>query len=1490
MRALGGDVGAIVEAIGRGRCVLVLGGELTADGSLRRLIGKLLDGLPDADEARALVESRPLMAADYVRRRLGDGFAESLSRLTAGHAVSEPLALLGALPFSAVLTTSFDGAVERAFGRGGAPAPVVTPKDGGARPAGRFVFKLLGDPARPESVVWGAAALQEALSAGGYRGIGELFRARTFLFLGFDWVDADLALLLERILSGAGRGEHFATLSHLHRLEREELAAIYGLHVLDGADAAELARTLHDAVAGTQAPLPGEDDVEGWLARLGDDPTRSDVVERVDALEARLALKRDWPRLIELLVGRVAFAPSAAERAALLGEAARLYEEELHDAARALTALLAAYREAPSAAHWERLERLAAETGQWRALEADLAAMIDAVPAAERADAWTRLGALRDEELGDVEGALAAAGRALALVPDHAGASELRVTALRHARRWKELSLALGHLVIAEEATARRAALYTELADLFYRELDDPAQAAACYRLALEADPWNKEARHKLEVLLDRRGQTRELIELLEDRVERTASPVEQAALRRVVAQLWSERLGDRAQALRHYEALRALQPGDLETLRALERLYGDAGRVGELCDVLAEEATRVADAADRAPILRRLAAAAERLPDGGARAVAALEELVRLDPRDLDALAALTRLHEEGRAWDRVVALLLARAALVPAAEQPDLYARAALVSSERLGDDDAAEGHWARALELDGAHVPSLGGLGRLYRRRGELRKAARLFADAADATQNRVVRTRLYVEAAELHERFDDAPGAITLYQRALALDPEHVDAAERAAELLWAAGRHAELTRVLALLVGREAHPAVALHRWTRLGAAARAVADAALAERAWKSALVIDPTQRESLRGLAELCLEAGRLAEAQPLWEALRRAHERSLSPADQVIVHHALGVCHRAAGRDDAARAEFALACAIDPMHRPSRLMQLELGTQDPAAVIEAKKALLPSASRAEQLRLYLEIGDLYLDRFDDPVQSVGAWEAGLAVAPDDVRLLHRLLGVFIEQKAWRQALDVLARLIRDQPKPEVRAKYHYTAGMICLEHLGLFADAAEHLWTSVEGDPGYKRSAVALEEMLRLHKSWKELARFYQFALTKLEPIDRDDKRAEQLRLWSELGELYFERLRDADSATVALEVARKLDPSPRRRARLATVATAAGGRHIALAIAEHRALLAEDKTRIASYRALKELCAEFGRADEAAACAEALACLRPDEEEVAPTPPVAPRRALTPELWARLRHPDEATELTALFAIVAPQVAASRAQRARTPLSRQKLVAADDARPVARALSRAAAAFGLGAPAVSLAAEQAAPATLACCVDGQRVAPVLVLGAPLVADGRGEVELLFDVARAVVQLTPERVIRLLLPLPAELAHLVEAAMALGNETSGTRPAGELLRTTEALKSGLSAAALDQLAALGHGLHARGTRADAAALRWLAATDLGINRAALVVAGDLRRCARLVKDEPPPPAALPATHRTLDLIWSAVTAEVVAARRYVA
>jgi tetratricopeptide (TPR) repeat protein len=1570
VRAVGSDdLGAVLEPLRRGKCVLCLGGELAADGSLRRLIGRLgqlADASAESADARALLEKRPLMAADHVRRRLGDRFVDELRRITTSADPSAPLKQLGAMPFSAVLTTSYDSSIERAFARGGAAPPVFTPHDAAALKSHgrtRFVFKLLGDPGRPETVVWGAADVQAALAAGGYAILDELFRTKSFLLLGFDWADAELSLLLERLLSTAGRGQpHFAVLSNLSQLERDELHAIYGIRVLDdGLETSDLVAALTALLADPARAIPDDDDLDAWLALLADDPTRPEVVDRLDALEERMRRRGDPEKLIELWVGRVAIEPEARRRAELLGDVARVLEDELRDPGRALAARLASYAEAPARGAWEKLESLAAATGQWTELTDELRAHLTELPAVDQADAWARIAAIRDEELDDADGALAASESALGLDPAHRGAIEVRISVLRRTGRWKELSESLGRAVLVEDSLTSRAELYGQLAEVFATHLNDARQAVACWRLALEADPYASGARDRLEELLDRRGEIVELIDLLEQRILR-ANPAEQLALRRRIANLFEERLGDPAAALRHWEAVRSLSPADAAALSAIARLYEQSGRTRDLLGLFTDAAGRAESEKERADILRRLAVEQERQPGGTSRAAetwealleiqpgdaAALEalerayradgqltglatalerhlavvppearaallvqlgqtresldqaehahaaylEALRLEPDRPDAFDALIRLYETSGAFDAVVTLCEERSRRSPAEAKVALLQRAAELARDKLGDAARAETLYAAALEVDPRHVPSLLGMHQLYRRQGDLGKAARLMVEAIGATQNRLLRTRLSVEVGELYERIGDPATALAMYRRALELDPDHVDAAERAVELLWRDHRWGELLPILDPLARREP-PSV--DRWARLGLAALRAGDRDRAQRAFRRTLELDPSHKAALAGLATLLYDAGAFAEAEQQFTALLHHHEPSLSPADHVEAYHRLGVCLAKLGRPDAAREKFAMAIAIDPTHRPSLLLQLELGTQAPAEVIEAKKALLATASVTEQVKLYLEIGVLYLESLEDPVHAMGAWEAGLKVAPDDVRLLHRCMNVLVEQKAWSQAMNVIDKLIRGEAKPPVRAKYHYTAGIICLEHLGRFADAADHLWAAVEGDPGYKRAKVALEGMLRGHKSWKELARFWTFSLKHLEPIDSDEKRTEQLRLWTELGELYRERLNDPEDAVVALEVARRLDPTPARRQRLATACIAAGGKHLPLAIAEHQALLDEDPSRVVSYRALKELYEETDQVARAEACALALKCLLPDEEGAPVTPGELPnpQRGLSAELAASLRHPDEDVELSTLFALAASVIVANRAQRDRATVQKKRLLAADDPRPFAKALRRASSALGVPVPNAYASPEQPEPAVLLCAVDGQKVTPVLSLGQPLLEERRVENELAFDVARRVAQLRPEHLVRYLLPLPHELMHLVEAAVALAGEVGGGAKApGELGKTTEALKRQLPPPALDQVVALGHRLSARLQRdkgGDKAVLRWLQASDLTVNRLALVAAGDLPRSARMLKHDTAPPTALPAERRILDLLRASVGDPLFAARSWV-
>src|SRR3954449_11486412 len=106
------EITALVERLRTRRCVLCAGSRLGAadgDRGFRGLVEKLLAALPeaDADGVRQVLENRPLAAAGYVRRRLGDRFADELKKAAPPLVeLSEAHRLLGELPFRAIVTTS----------------------------------------------------------------------------------------------------------------------------------------------------------------------------------------------------------------------------------------------------------------------------------------------------------------------------------------------------------------------------------------------------------------------------------------------------------------------------------------------------------------------------------------------------------------------------------------------------------------------------------------------------------------------------------------------------------------------------------------------------------------------------------------------------------------------------------------------------------------------------------------------------------------------------------------------------------------------------------------------------------------------------------------------------------------------------------------------------------------------------------------------------------------------------------------------------------------------------------------------------------------------------------------------------------------------------------------------------------------------------------------------------------------------------------------
>lgn len=1575
-QAGGGEIETIVERLRYGRCVLCASSRIASGATYRAVVEKLLRSMPEVDaaDAETVLAKRPLAAAGFVRRRLGDKFADALQAATRTTDVPETVRLLGDLPFRAVVTTDYGDVFERAFEKDGAKPRVYTPADHAElRKDGkqRFIFKALGDSSRADTVVWSAEDLQGALADGGYRTVAhDLFRSRSFLFVGFDGTDPDLGILLERVLSGARAGdvEHFAVLPGLTAIEKEELYAAYRIRVLDEADVTALALKLKEAI-GDQVgpPLPDDDDIEGWVAILADDPTRADALDRLDQLEKKLRELGDHDKLVELYLGRVDVEPEAAKRAHMLSEVAKIFENEVGDLAKAFTALLAGYKEDPRPELWTELERLASATGQWTELLAELTEIVPHMAEAERAAAWVRIARLYGDKLGHTEYALTSLSEALKLEPELTEAQEMRIALLRRSERWKELSEALAKRAELEDAPGRKAELFMEQADIYESRLSDGAQAVACYRLALEADPTAHEARGALEALLRRRGAWAELVALLDEKAQHVAAD-EAVVIRREVAELYAERLGDLRAAIARYEALKAEAPADLQTLRALERLYEQDGRHEDYLNVLALQAEAVDSDKERAALYRRMAAEWEEHPGGAERAQACLEKLLALDAKSEDAFRSLERLYRADHKWEELIEAYRRHAAIVPTAIRGEIYAsiggiyeqelkdapraieaylnvedalpnhaeallaltrlyekaeayektiellerraqnaevrsqkvelvhRAGELTAEKLGDAKAAEARFARVLELDPTYVPAMTALVEIYRKNGEFLKAAKLLVEAVPHTQNRLERTRMLVEAGEIFHGLEDHRKATELYLEALAVDPEHVEAGERVAELLWQAERYEELVPVLEMLTRKEAEPAVQIERLVRLAHAARTLGAMDKVYKAYTRAAELDPMHLEAQRGRAEVLYAKGEFKDAVAALEQVFQHHVDDLPPSERVELFHQLGTCELKLGRKDHARDWLARALEMDPTHRPSLLAMMEFGESEPASIIDAKKALIATASDDEKVKLLAEIGDLYLTKLEDPQAAVGAYREALELKSDDHKLLHKCLDVYVEQKAWAQALEMLERLIAIEKVAGVRAKYRHAAGLIARDELGRPEQAAKLLNEALDDDPGLTRSAQALEELYKERQDWKELARFYRRALKRIGPAapgQDDGQDEERLRLWSGLGEVCLDKLGERASALAALEVALTLDRGNMdRHKQLADLYVQAGPDHFDKAIVEHQHILRHEKNRVISLRSLKHLYIQTNQRDKASHCSNALVFLKkgePDDQKYvgelktrmqAMQPP---RRALNDELWARLQHPDEDRYLSALFALVGPIVAAGQAQPHKTyGLNRKE--AFDH-----RALKHAASTFAVALPELYARPEQKDPIVFQNCIDKQVLVPAFLVGAPLLAEKRPERELVFEAARSVAHLRPERAIRFVLPLPAQIAHILDAVMVLGDAPAEAQaPAGELGKTVQALKRALTPVQLEQVAAIGRKLRADGAKSDEAALKWLQATDLTASRAALALAGDLESSARILAAEPPSTATLPAMQRLLDLVWSSVTEEVFAVRKH--
>ena len=1009
----------------------------------------------------------------------------------------DSMTLAAEYPWRAVVTSAFDDLWERALAPAGERPDrrrvlVGTDVSARTRLGGSDVplLHLFGRPSVPGSLCIGSAdARQRLVPSAGLAWLDQLRRRRSLVLVGFRPSDPDLVWLTSWLAAQpaqAGSGPHFLFLDLSDEADPDAEAAVWelrtGLEILPCLEGtAEALARLAKLSASIRKQLPRADseiDLAMWLDRWARHPEDPEPRQMLARAEAALRDDERWDGLVELLLRRLDLQDDRRQQIAALGEVARIFRERLDAPERALTAEIAMLRLLPTDDDlWENLRADARACGAWKELGTEAARVAEGAPATPgAARIWSEIARVELEELDRPEEALAALGQALLAAPGRREIREAQLDLLRALGRWKDLASMLQEATAETEDQAHAIALMLESAEVLESSAGDPAGAIVAYERALALAPDSVATIVALERLYERERRWDDLAALLERHAARL--PVaESTPLRLRRAEVLADHLDALGLAADELEELAV--EGDRATLSRLAQIYQRAERHDDYLRTLSRSADAAASRPEKLILLRQLAAEGEARPDGLEQAAAALEEILRQEPRDAEAFAALVRIDRAAGRFAALAETLTRRIEVTETAEaKRELLFTLAQIYENQLVDPE-------KALEALSAAETSGDRRGEVHEATARLAERLErwtLCADAlikwAEVEPEGEVRAELLVEAARvLADRLGDTVAAEASVERVFALVPDHPRALAIVARVRRDAGDHRKAAEVYQKAAAHETNRGEQARLLTEAGTETLDhLRDEDRAVELLTQALAANPEHAPAGERLVEIYVRRRRWPEVERLLDVLVGLADAA--DADRAAdLQTRLGVTCLELGKTDKAlgclEAAYRLRPELLPLLRTYADFRFGRGEWKEAAELYGSMLRLhrPALLASETLDVLLRIGRCQTE-LQNVDAAVEAYREAKVLEPKHRAAGEALAALQAERgdwSAWVNEREQLAALAG----PEAGALWE-AIGDACAQRLGDGARAEAAYGKALEAEPS-RRSPI--EKLLAIH-----------------------------------------------------------------------------------------------------------------------------------------------------------------------------------------------------------------------------------------------------------------------------------------------------------------------------------------------------------------------------------------------------------------------------
>lgn len=916
----------------------------------------------------------------------------------------------------------------------------------------------------------------------------------------------------KKAVAQLAEGELEARIEALRAAPEDDAAALkLETSIDEGADAAQVASAFADAAASLEV---GEDAAKREAkkallfraARAWDhakdaekaEQTYAAIVEIDPADEVASAslerVRRDlgkFEEIVEMLLARSEEAGDAQGRARAMAEIGRIYAHELDDASQALVAYCSAFTDDPETGSYaDEIERLAGtDATLWgEAVAACAASAQGELPAEAKTRILERLGRWYEQKLSRADLALPCWQAIVATDPSHDGALTGMSNIYRRAQQWPELGTVLLRRADCAATPARARDLRAEAAELLETKLNDDAKARDIYQQILDEDPGHARASDALARILERTGDFAGFVAVLEKRAEALRGEEKLETLARI-AEVYDDRLGDVAEAVRRYESILALDEKSLAALKGLDRIYSRTGKYREMLHVLERQVAVAATPRQKIGLWERIAGVWDEEFLDHEKAAEACQAILALDGDNDAALTALARhLRSLGR-WEDVAATLERHLQVTQDdARRLELLLARARVLADQVGSPERAMRAYEQVVELDPSHAGALEALARLREVAGDTASALSAIEALAAKATTPEAKAEQWIRAAKLLDARGDKDGAIQRFKLALDASPGDRGAAAALRAAYTARGDASAAVE----LIQREIDQAEGVLEKARLHAEAarllkERIKDEDRARESARLAVELDPTNVEAVVLLGDLAYEAQRYLEAATHYDQLAtRVEAMDTGDAKRVLVRYV----------DALSKSGGSTQKAVEPIE-----VLLRIAADDPDALLAAAKVTFEHGDPRRSWELHRDLVERFADhlighdraqalyRLGESARRVGDLEAAIAPLQDAAEMdplsaepATSLAAIYEAQGNWEQVVRVKTRRL-DVETGDARYQLLLELGELLSGKLGDRTRAAKTYVAALEEHPDDRKLLTKLMQLYSEEKDWSKL-----------------------------------------------------------------------------------------------------------------------------------------------------------------------------------------------------------------------------------------------------------------------------------------------------------------------------------------------------------------------------------------------------------------------